>query len=301
MNETTEKKLAAGFSVASNAVIIILKFIVGFLSGSISVISEAIHSLSDFFASLIALFSVSRSSLPADKDHPFGHGRYEDMSGFVEGLLIIAAAFYIVYEAAKKLAFGAVQDVQPIMGIYVMGFAVVANLVVSTYLFKVAKKTDSMSLYADGEHLRTDIYSSLGVMIGLILIKITGIQILDPLIAVFVAAFILKTGFYISKTALNNLLDGSLPHEEVEIAKHAVRSFRQSGVLGCKTIKTRRVGPMRVLEMTLFFPDEMTISECHKLCDDIEDKISEKLGNTDITIHAEPKCLKPKCNKKYIV
>ena len=195
MNLIMQKKLAAGLSITSNGLIIILKLSAGIISGSISIISEAIHSLSDFMASVLTFFAVVKSSEPADSEHPFGHGKYEDMSGFIEGGLIILAAIYIIYESSKKLFFHEDIQMDTTLGIYVMLFASIANFIVSTILFKVAKKTNSISLFADGEHLRTDIYSSLGVMTGLILIKLTGVYILDPIIAIFVAIFIFKAGF----------------------------------------------------------------------------------------------------------
>ena len=135
MLAVTQKKFAAGLSICSNAVIILLKLIAGILSGSISIISEAVHSLSDFLASVLTFFAVMKSSEPADSKHPFGHGRYEDMSGFIEGGLIIFAALYIFYEAGKKLIFGYTMENESFLGIAVMGFAVLANFFVSSYLF----------------------------------------------------------------------------------------------------------------------------------------------------------------------
>ena len=160
MRIETEKKFAAGLSIFSNSVIIILKLIAGHISGSISIISEAIHSLSDFLASVLTFFSVMKSSEPADKKHPFGHGKYEDMSGFIEGGLIIFAAGFIVFEALKKIISPSTATVDTTLGLVVMGISVVANIIVSTVLFKVAKDSESVSLYADAEHLRTDILSS---------------------------------------------------------------------------------------------------------------------------------------------
>lgn len=293
MRIETEKKLAAGFSITSNAVVIVLKLIAGIISGSISIISEAIHSLSDFLASVLTFFAVMRSSEPADKNHPYGHGRYEDMSGFIEGGLIVFAAVFIIYEAGKKLVSGYYMEAENIFGISVMAFAVVANFLVSSYLFYVAKKSGSVSLYADGEHLRTDIWSSLGVLIGLVLIKLTGITILDPVIAIIVALFILQTGVKISRTTLNNLLDGSLPAEDLTEIENVIKSFEKEGVIGFKNLKSRRVGPSKEIEFTLLFPEDMTIARCHDFCDDIEEKIAEKLGACSISIHAEPDC--PKC------
>lgn len=292
MSNALEKKFAAGLSIVSNAVIIVLKLIAGVMSGSISIISEAIHSLSDFFASVLTFFAVMKSSEPADKEHPFGHGIYEDMSGFIEGGLIIFAAAFIIFEAVKKLISGYSMETESYLGIGVMAFAVIANYFVSSYLFHVAKKTNSISLYADGEHLRTDIWSSLGVLIGLILIKITGVIILDPLIAIIVALFIFKTGFSISKTTLNNLLDCSLPPEDLKIIEDVINSFKSDGICGCEALKARNVGPEKQIEVTLLFPKNMTIEECHNICDKIEDKIKDTLGVCVISIHAEPECEK---------
>ncbi len=291
-----QKKFAAGFSICSNALIIVLKLIAGYLSGSISIISEAVHSLSDMLASVLTYFSVVRSAVPADKSHPFGHGRYEDMSGFIEGLLIIFASLFIFAEAVKKLFFQGNTGFEPLLGIWVMAFAVIANFAVSTYLFKVAKKTDSIALLADAEHLRTDIYSSFGVLLGLILIKLTGVRILDPIIALTVAVLILKTGLSITKTALNNLLDGSLPEKEVKLITDTVKSFESSGVLSFRNIKSRRVGAYKDIEITLIFPSDMTILECHNICDELEIRLEQELGNTRAVIHAEPEC--KKCIKK---
>ena len=288
MNIETEKKFAAGLSITSNAIIIILKLAAGIISGSISIISEAIHSLSDFLASVLTFFAVMKSSEPADECHPFGHGKYEDMSGFIEGGLIIFAALYIIYEACNKLFIHNGFEVDTTLGIYVMLFAVVANSFVSAILFKVAKKSNSISLFADGEHLRTDIYSSLGVMLGLVLIKFTGIYILDPIIAILVALFILKAGFSISKETLNNLLDGSLPAEELKIIENIINSYNNKNVKGYKNLKARRSGPSKDIEVTMLFPKDMTINDCHNICDEVEALIKNKLGTSTILIHAEP-------------
>ncbi len=290
MMNLSEKKFAAGLSIVSNALIIVLKFAAGILSGSISIISEAIHSLSDFLASVLTFFAVMKSSEPADKEHPFGHGRYEDMSGFFEGGLIIFAAFYIIYEAVKKLYFGYSLETESYLGIGVMAFAAAANFFVSNYLFAVAKKTNSISLFADGKHLQADITSSLGVLAGLVLIKFTGLTVLDPVIAIVVALFILKTGFTISKTTLNNLLDGSVPVEDLEKIQSIIE--KTQGVLGCKNLKARSVGPEKQIEITLFFEKNMTIECCHNICDLVEERIKEELGLCSISIHAEPHCEK---------
>ena len=286
MNINTQKKLVASTSIASNAIIIALKFIAGLVSGSISIISEAIHSFSDFLASVLTFFAVSRSSEPADKDHPFGHGKYEDMSGFIEGFLIILASMYIIYEASKKLIFGYHAELDSEICIFVMAFAVVANILVSKSLFIVAKKSKSISLYADAEHLRTDVFSSLGVLIGLIVIKFTGLTILDPIIAIIVAGIIFKAGYSITKETLNNLLDGSISKAEINEITKILDTF--TNIKGYKDLKARNIGPMVKVELTVLFDNDMKIFDCHKICDEIEQKISSKIGNVSMIIHSEP-------------
>ena len=286
MNIATEKKFAAALSITSNTLVFLFKIVAGILSGSISIISEAIHSVSDFLASVLTFFAVTRSSEPADKEHPFGHGKYEDMSGFIEGGLIILAGIYIIYESSKKLIYGYELKSEPLLGIAAMGFAVIANFLVSQYLFYVAKKSDSVSLKADGEHLRTDIYSSLGVLIGLILIKYTGLAILDPIIAIIVALIIFKAGFEISKETLNNLLDSSISDEDIEKIENIIKNNQV--VKGYKNIKGRKSGQYKEVELTLLFNEDMKIKCCHNICDQIECEIKNEIENASIVIHPEP-------------
>ena len=282
------KKSAATLSIISNSFIIVLKLIVGIFTGSISIISEAIHSLSDFLASIITFFSVIKSAEPADSKHPFGHGKYEDMSGFIEGGLIIFAALYIVYEALKKIVVGGTMEIDTIPGMIVMGISVVVNILVSSVLFKVAKQTDSVSLFADAEHLRTDVISAFGVFLGLLLIKLTGIYILDPLIAIIVAVIIFRAGFSISKNTMDNLLDCSLPESDMNEICKFLDSFKNNGIVDYKNLKARRLGPHKKVELTLIFPKNMTIYDCHNICDVIEHKMAQSFGDISASIHLEP-------------
>jgi len=283
-----EKKIAAIFSVISNTSLIILKIIAGVISGSIGIISEAIHSGSDLIASLITFFSVSESSKPADDDHQFGHGKYEDFTSFIEGSLIILAAIYIVYEALKKIIFSLRIEVDTTVGLSVMLISVIANFVVSKYLFKVAKKTGSTALYADGEHLRTDIYSSLAVLIGLILVRITDNHIFDPLIAIIVAIIIFSTGYKICDNARKNLVDTSLDENEISQIKSILEKYEGEEIISIKTLKTRKSGLMKNIEITLIVEKSMQIINSHILCDKIEEDIENELKNTEISIHLEP-------------
>lgn len=307
MEINKKKKFAAGLSIVSNVILSLLKIAAGIISGSLSIISEAIHSMSDLLASFITFFSVMKSSQPADEDHPFGHGKYEDMSGFIEGLLIISASFYIIYEAARKIVVAETIELESNIGITVMLIAVIMNIIVSAILFKTAKESNSISLYADGEHLRTDVYSSFGVMLGLIAIKLTGYTILDPIIAILTAVFIYRAGYTISKKAFMNLLDHSLPESDLEKIRAIVKTYPDSVILKENGIRARQVGPVDDIDLVLQFPEDTSICECHKICEGIEKEIREIFINASISIHPEPACYcdncqtlcDKKCNSEY--
>lgn len=290
MNETAtkQKQFAAVLSIVSNSSLILLKFIAGFLSGSIGIISEAIHSGSDLLASVITFFSVSESSKPADEDHQFGHGKYEDFTSFIEGILIILAAIYIIYEAIQKIFCGKDCKIDANVGLIVMFVSVVVNIIVSAYLFKTAKATGSTALYADGEHLRTDIYSSLAVFVGLLCVKLTGNIIFDPIIAILVAMIIFVAGYKICETAKNSLVDTSLSKEENEKIVEIINQNFGDGIISLKNLRTRQAGLKKNIEITLIVQKDMHISTSHKLCDKIEDEIEASIKNTDISIHLEP-------------
>ena len=195
------KSRAALISVASNTTLVVFKLVVGLLIGSVSVISEAVHSGVDLIASLIALFAVRTASKPADEGHPFGHGKVENISGTIEALLIFGAAAYIIFEAVKKLLHPtAVESLG--WGVTVMGISAVANFFVSRMLFKVGRETQSVALEADGWHLRTDVYTSVGVMAGLAFMWAAQLvfpthnwEWVDPVVAMGIALLIIRAAY----------------------------------------------------------------------------------------------------------
>ena len=220
--EIAKKKMGvAALSVASNSLLVFFKLVVGLLIGSVAVISEAIHSGMDLAASVIAFFAVRASGRKADERHPYGHGKYENVSGVVEALLIFAAAAWIIYEAVHKLL--SPQSVEmPVWGVAVMFVSVLMNIVVSRRLFKVGRETDSVALQADAWHLRTDIYTSLGVMLALLVVMIgklaapdVDLSWVDPAAAILVALLILKAAVELTWNSARDLLDVSLPQEDV--------------------------------------------------------------------------------------
>jgi len=283
-----KKERTAGISIISNTVLILSKLFVGLFTNSVSIISEAVHSFMDLLAAVIAFFSVKKASEPADDDHQYGHGKFEEASGLAEGALIIIAAGFIIHESIDKLISGRIDYIDSVAGIAVMALSVIVNIFVSRNLFKVAKETDSMALYADAEHLRTDIITSAGVLLGLVLIKFTGFKMLDPIVAIFVAILIIKAGIELCVSAMSNLLDPSLPAEDIEIIKSVLAEYSTDKLMTYGNLKTRKSGSEKLIEFTLLMSGELTLEEAHKICDQIENDLKIKILNTFITIHAEP-------------
>jgi cation diffusion facilitator family transporter len=264
-----------------------MKMIVGIISGSVSIISEAIHSGMDLIASIIAYISVRISDTPPDKEHPYGHGKYENVSGVIEAILIFIAAAWIIIEAVQKLK--GHNEIESIgIGSIVMFISAAVNFYVSRRLYKVAKKTDSIALEADALHLKTDVYTSLGVSAGLLLIWITGYHFLDPIVAIGVALLILKESFVLLKNAFSPLLDASLSDNEIDV----IISVIESKGLHYHDLKTRKSGQFRFADLHLEMDEFTSLKEVHSICDEIEEEVKAKMVNIDLNIHVEPYCQK---------
>ena len=279
-------------SVASNSALVVFKLIVGLAIGSVSVLSEAIHSGIDLVAAMIAWFAVRSSAQPADKDHDYGHGKFENISGFVEAILIFLAAAWIIYEAVKKI-----MHPEPIemigWGILVMGLSSFVNMAVSQMLFKVGNETDSIAIKADAWHLRTDVYTSMGVMGGLGLIWLIElvwvghhVHWIDPLAAMIVALMIIKAAYDLTLQSLGDLLDASLP--ETDNVKIAGIIKRQSGVISFKNLRTRKAGHTKFIEFDILVDGNLSVEKAHNLTDDIIADIEKVLAFSKVTIHIEP-------------
>jgi|JFJP01.1.fsa_nt_gi cation diffusion facilitator family transporter len=303
MTATDKRKLSVALlSVISNTILVVLKLIIGIMISSVSVISEAIHSGVDLLAAIIALFAVRTSGKPADKEHPFGHGKFENISGTAEALLIFVAAIWIIYEAVEKLKHPASMG-SVTWGVYVMLASSIINLFVSQMLFKVGKETDSVALLADAWHLRTDVYTSAGVMIGLGCIwggekffPGTDLAWVDPAAAIGVALLIIKAAYNLTVESARDLLDVSLPTEdETAIRKH-IASFSPT-ICAFHSLRTRKSGSYRFAEFTLMVDSDMSVEESHRITEEVTEAIDTQFPGISITIHIEPcdgTCI-PKC------
>ena len=284
------KESTARLSVISNTGLVLMKFIVGTAIGSVSIISEAIHSSMDLIAALIAFFSVRKSAEPPDAQHEFGHGKFEDISGLIEALLIFIAAVLIIWEAAQKLLGESSDLLNPellMWGIAVMGISALVHWYVSNRLFEVGKTSESIALESDAWHLRTDVYTSLGVFIGLILIRLTGLTILDPLIAIGVAIVIMKAAYDLTRRSIADLIDHSIPAADQQRIQEIICDHA-SVYAGFHDLKTRRSGPEIFIEFHLVVPGDVTVVQVHDLSDHIESDLKIEFPRANITIHAEP-------------
>jgi cation diffusion facilitator family transporter len=279
------RTLAAGISVASNTTLVIIKLVVGIITGSVSIISEAVHSALDLFAAIIAFFSVRESGRPADREHPYGHGKIENLSGAVEAMLILLAAMFIIHEAIDKLKYPQ-QVKNPVLGLYVIGISIVMNTLVSKHLFRIAGRTDSIALEADAHHLSTDVWTSIGVFIGLGLIRITGWHILDPLVAIAVALMIIRVAFSLTWKAAAPLLDTKLPDEEIGELGEIV--MNTPGVRSYHKMRTRKAGPYRQVDFHLIVPAGMPVNEAHAIAERIEQDIRVRFPDAYVVTHIEP-------------
>jgi len=292
MNIQREKARVAAISVASNSTLVLLKLIVGIIVGSVSVISEAIHSGMDLLAAIIAFFAVKKAGKNADADHPFGHGKVENISAFIEALLILVAAIWIIYEAVQKLI-----NPHPLeivgLGVAVMFVSSMVNFAVSQLLFKVGKKTDSPALIADGWHLRTDVYTSAGVMAGLGLVWVCeyvfGLKLywLDPAVAIGVAILILRTSYRLTMHSIRDLIDTSTPAEETAWVRDYLTQLYPT-LRSVHRLRTRKAGATRFIDLHLAVDSNMTVSESHRLADQISSNIKAQFPYADVILHIEP-------------
>ncbi len=282
---TNNKCKAALLSVFSNTTLIALKICAGIISGSVSILSEAIHSGMDLVASFIALFSVSVSSKPPDKEHPYGHGKIENISGTIEGILIFIAAGLIIFHSVGKF-YEPQQLKETNIAIGVMFFSALINFIVSSVLYKVAKKENSVALEADALHLKTDVYTSAGVGLGIILIKITDLVILDPIIAILVASLIIKEAFHLCHKAFRPLLDSKLPEQEETVIRDVLDGYTDE-ICGYHNLKTRQAGSQRYAEFHLEVNPYLSIQEYEVISTKIQKDLNKILDNLTITIHVE--------------
>jgi cation diffusion facilitator family transporter len=276
------------FSISSNALLLAVKLVAGVLTGSASVLSEAVHSATDLVASVVAFVAVRRAESPPDEDHNYGHGRFENLAGVFEGAILLGVGAGVIYGAVDGIVNGAELDFLG-FGIGVMVLSAVVNLFVSRWLLRVASETDSRALEAEGYNLRTDVWGAAGVALGLLAALATGWTVLDPIIAALIGLVILWTAFRLISGSARVLLDESLPEEELGVIEGVIgREVRSDPrIRGYHKLRARKSGPQRHIDFHLQLRAETTLGEAHKISDALEERIRRSLLNSDVLIHLE--------------
>lgn len=286
-NAAQETRRAARWSIISNTALTLLKLSMGLLSGSISVIAEAIHSGNDLLASCLALFAVKKAGEPADAEHGYGHGKYESLSAFIEAAMIVIAAIMVMWGAAARILRGGPFDIEGGPALIAMGVSAAVNVVVSRYLFRVARKHDSMALAADAWHLSADVYTSAGVFVALALISVLHRPIIDPIAAIAVGFLILFQGGRIGREALGQLLDRCLPADEMATVV-GLLAEHEDLYMDYHRLRARKAGRERQIDLHLVTCPQVTVSEAHEVCDHLEQDLCARLPHTRVVIHVEP-------------
>jgi cation diffusion facilitator family transporter len=279
---------AAAISIASNAALIVLKLVAGVITGSVAIVTEAIHSAVDLVASFIAFFSVRQAEEPADASHRYGHEKFENVAAAAEGVLILIGSGVIVYASVRSLVLG--PELHALgFGIAVLAFSTIVNLGVSSWLYRRARETQSAALAGDAAHLRTDAYTSAGVLIGLGLVQVTGAEWLDPAVALVIAGAIIVTGLRIVTGSWRVLVDEALPDPELAAIREAIEAFGDRGVVGYHQLRTRRAGARRYIDLHLQFRSGTSLEDAHGTGHALQDEIARRLpGGADVLIHLEP-------------
>ena len=281
------KSGAAALSIASNATLIALKLAAGAITGSIAILTEAVHSLIDLVASVVAFVSVRKADEPADAEHPYGHEKVESLAAAIEGMLILIGAGIIVFEATRRLVTGA--EVERLgVGIAVMGFSVLANLAVSRVLYRQARAHDSPALEGDAAHLRADALTSVGVLLGLALVEVTGAVAFDSITALLVAAAIVVAGIRIIRRSSGILVDEALPPDEMDRIEAAIAAARTPEVAGYHKLRARRAGSRRHIDLHVQYHSGTSLERAHELAHDMRDSIEGAIPRSDVLIHVEP-------------
>jgi cation diffusion facilitator family transporter len=281
------KSGAAGLSIASNSLLIAIKLAAGAITGSIAIVTEAVHSTIDLVASVVAFVSVRKADEPADAEHPYGHEKVESLAATIEGMLILIGAGIIVYEATHRLVVGA--QVESLgVGIAVMGFSILANLGVSTVLSRQAKAHDSPALEGDAAHLRTDALTSAGVLVGLVLVEVTGVVAFDSITALIVAAAIVTAGIRIIRRSSGVLVDEVLPDEEMDRIEAAIAAARTPEVAGYHKLRARRAGSRRYIDLHVQYRSGTSLERAHELAHRMRDEIEAAIRRAEVLIHVEP-------------
>jgi cation diffusion facilitator family transporter len=276
----------AAISLATTICLLALKLILGIISGSIAVLSDAIDSGTDVVGGTAALISVRVATWPADEDHPYGHGKVESVSASVAATVVAIGGGFVVFQSVRRLIVGS-PEINVGLALAPMLIAAAANALLTFYMRREARRARSLALAAEATHLQTNVVQAGAVIAGLALVGVSGLRLFDPLVALGLAAYMGWTAVYLAREALSEVMDVALPDEELR-AIHDVIVAHEDEIRGFHRLRSRKAGPTRHVDMHLLVDPHRTIEEVHAVCDRIEREISERLPGATVTIHPEP-------------
>jgi cation diffusion facilitator family transporter len=278
---------AAALSFTSNLTLMIMKFVVGILIGSIAVLSDAVDSAEDTVASTFAFLSIRLASQPADEEHPYGHGKAESIAAAGQALLIAGGGAFIIAMAVRRLIERDVEiDTTP--GLIALAITAVVNVAVVLYVARAARLTGSVALRADTRHLWTNVAQAGAVILALGLVALTGHTVFDPMVALALAVYLLWTAAQVFTTGLAEIMDVRLPEREQQLIQACLAEYRGGGVQGYHHLRTRKAGRQRYVDLHLLVDPQQTVAAAHHLCDTLEKTIQARLPGAVVTIHLEP-------------
>ena len=278
---------AARLSILVVVSLIVLKVVVGIITGSLSVLAQAIDSFLDLFAVIITFLAISVAARPADESHPFGHGKAENVAAIIQAVLIFLAGGSIIYAAVRRIQTEAALEMTE-AGMIVMAVSIAASIFLSRFLLRISRQEDSMALEANAHNIAADVYSAAAVFIGLLVVRFTDITIIDPILAGVVALYIFKVAFDVLRKSFGGLVDVKLPESEESAVRLAITEHFTGEVVSFHRLRTRKAGSQRYIDLHLVMPKHFSIEKAHDMCDHLEKDIEVRLMKTDVVIHVEP-------------
>jgi ferrous-iron efflux pump FieF len=292
MNRASRKIRAARASVLVAISLALLKLVTGLLTGSLAVLSSAIDSLMDILMSGVNLMAIQHAELPADEKHPYGHGKFETLATIFQAGVIALSGCWIIYEAIQRLSAQSIIS-QPQSGIFVMAVSMAASYLLSRYLRRIARETDSSALEADSLHFSMDVFTNLALLVGLVVLMIFDLSWLDPAMSIMVACYILFEAFRLMRHGMSDVLDEQLP-ESVRTEIERLIEDHKHDLFGYHNLRTRRAGSQKLIDFHLTVCKHLSVKEAHDITDYIEKKIAAQINGSDVTIHVEP-CRRHDC------
>ncbi len=285
-NNKDLKLKTALLSVFASLFLITVKLIFGFFTNSISILTSAVDSLLDLTASTVNYFSIRKSDKPADTDHKYGHGKVEGLAGLFQSLLIFLSSLYLIYISGKRIIYGGELSSLD-YGILIMALSVVISFFVARHINRVAEETESLALKADSYHFRFDVYTNLGVIIGLIAIRLTGLTFIDSIVSIIIAVLIIWSTLEILKKSIDVLMDRELPDHIVKKVEGVIEKYKPT-VKSYHKLRTRSAGAKKFIEFHLVIDHTLSFVESHELAEVIVKDIESTIPASEVTVHVDP-------------